>query len=85
MLPLILDGRTKLLRREKETKRKTLKKIREQGEANSELFWSDLCKKKEGKKRTNIEEQDGMSSRKPGRSGRRTSQALGGVGKQERE
>ena len=37
------------------------------------------------KDHTKIEEQDGMSSRKPGGSGRGISQALGGVGKKARE
>ena len=69
----------KLLRREKkELRRKT--KIREQGGASSKLFWSDLDKRK--RKRRNIPRLKSKMGRVGG-SGRRASQALGGVGKHE--
>ena len=70
----------KLLRKEKEMRRKTLEKIREQGGASSKLFWSDLVKIK--RKRRSIPRLKSKMGRVGG-SGRRASQALGGVGKQE--
>ena len=70
----------KLLRWEEELRRKTLKKIREQGGASSKLFWSDLGKTK--RKRRNIPRLKSKMGRVGG-SGRKASQALGGVGKQE--
>ena len=77
----------KLLRREKkEMMRKTLKKIENRGEPAvnySGQIWLEE-KGREGAYQ-DCKEQDGTSSRKPGGSGRGTSQALGGVEKKERE